>query len=40
VQFYGNFAREDLLLSLAAQIERAHPAWFAGRPPVHVTSAS
>ena len=38
VQLYGNFAREDLLLQMAAQIERARPEWFGAVPPVHVTS--
>jgi amidase len=37
VQLYGNFAREDQLLQLAAQIERARPEWFGAVPPVHVT---
>ncbi|HXA26308.1 MAG TPA: amidase [Acetobacteraceae bacterium] len=37
VQLYGNFAREALLLQLAAQIERARPEWFGSVPPVHVT---
>jgi amidase len=37
VQLYGNFAREDQLLQLAAQIERARPEWFRALPPVHVT---
>jgi len=36
VQFYGNFGREDLLLQIAAQIERARPEWFGAVPPVHV----
>jgi amidase len=36
VQLYGNFAREDLLLQLAAQVERARPEWFGAVPPVHV----
>jgi amidase len=36
---YGNFAREDLLLQVAAQIERAKPEWFNRSPPVHVTTA-
>jgi amidase len=37
VQLYGNFCREDLLLQLAGQIERARPQWFGAVPPVHVT---
>lgn len=36
-QLYGNFAREDLLLQVAAQVERAKPDWFGAVPPVHVT---
>ena len=36
-QIYGSFAREDLLLQLAAQLERAKPEWFGAVPPVHVT---
>jgi len=36
VQFYGNFCREDLLLQIAAQIERARPEWFGAAPPIHV----
>jgi len=39
VQLYGNFCREDLLLQMAAQIERARPEWFGAIPPVHVTRA-
>jgi len=39
-QLYGNFAREDVILSLAAQLERARPEWFNRTPPVHVTAAS
>jgi amidase len=38
VQFYGNFLREDLLLQIAAQIERAKPEWFGATPPLHVTT--
>jgi amidase len=38
VQLYGNFAREDLLLQVAAQVERARPEWFGNVPPVHVTN--
>jgi len=37
IQLYGNFCREDLLLKLAAQIERAHPEWFGVVPPMHVS---
>jgi amidase len=37
IQLYGNFCREDLLLKLAAQIERARPEWFGAIPPVHVS---
>jgi amidase len=37
VQLYGNFCREDLLLQLAAQIERARPEWFGAVPPVHIS---
>lgn len=36
-QLYGNWAREDLLLQVAAQVERARPEWFGAVPPVHVT---
>lgn len=37
VQLYGNFCGEELLLQLAAQIERARPEWFSAVPPVHVS---
>jgi amidase len=37
VQLYGDFCREDLLLQLTAQIERARPEWFGAVPPVHVS---
>ncbi len=36
VQVYGDFGREDVLLRLAAQLERARPDWFGVRPKVHV----
>jgi amidase len=36
VQLYGNFAREDLLLQVAAQIEQARPEWFSTTPPINV----
>lgn len=38
VQLYGDFAREDLLLQVAAQIERARPEWFAAVPPINVAA--
>jgi Asp-tRNA(Asn)/Glu-tRNA(Gln) amidotransferase A subunit family amidase len=37
VQLHGNFAREDLLLQVAAQIEGGRPEWFGTVPPVHVS---
>ena len=40
VQLYGNFCREDLLLQIAAQIERARPEWFGAIPGLHVGSGS
>ncbi len=38
VQVHGNFAAEDVLLQVAAQIEQAKPEWFATVPKNHVTS--
>jgi amidase len=38
VQVHGNFAAEDVLLQVAAQIERARPQWFGATPGVHVTT--
>jgi amidase len=32
VQFDGDFCREDLLLQIAAQLERSRPKWFAAVP--------
>jgi amidase len=40
VQIYGNFCREDLLLQIAAQIERARPEWFGALPRLHVGTGS
>ncbi|MEO9189618.1 MAG: amidase family protein, partial [Acetobacteraceae bacterium] len=37
MQLYGDFGREDVLLGLAAQMERARPEWFGTVPAVHVT---
>jgi amidase len=34
----GNFCREDLLLQLAAQVERAKPDWFDQAPPITVAT--
>ncbi|MGH7212831.1 MAG: amidase family protein, partial [Acetobacteraceae bacterium] len=39
VQLYGDFGREDVLLGLAAQLERARRDWFGAAPPVHVAGA-
>ena len=36
-QLHAKWAREDLLLQVAAQIERAKPEWFGAIPPVHVS---
>jgi amidase len=38
VQIHGNFAAEDVLIQVAAQVERAKPDWFAARPGVHVAA--
>jgi len=40
IQFYGNFCREDLLLQIAAQVERARPEWFGAVPGLHVGTGS
>ena len=37
VQVHGNFAAEDVLIQVAAQIERAKPAWFGATPGIHVS---
>jgi amidase len=37
VMLYAGWAHEARLLQVAAQIERARPAWFNQVPPVHVT---
>ncbi len=37
VQVHGNFAAEDVLIQVAAQIERAKPEWFGATPGVHVS---
>ena len=37
VMFHAAWAREDRLLQVAAQLERARPAWFNQVPPIHVT---
>ena len=34
-QLHAKWSREDLLLQVAAQIERAKPEWFGAVPPVH-----
>ncbi|MCC6717641.1 MAG: amidase [Acetobacteraceae bacterium] len=38
-QFYASWGEEALLMQVAAQLERAHPAWFNQTPPIHVTNA-
>jgi amidase len=38
VQAYGSWGAEDLLLQVAAQLERAQPSWFGATPPVHVAA--
>ncbi len=35
-QIYGSAGAEDLLLQVAAQLERAQPRWFGATPPVNV----
>jgi amidase len=40
IQIHGNFMAEDMLLQVAAQIERARPQWFGARPPVHIADGS
>jgi amidase len=37
--FYGNFSREDLLLQVARQIEKAKPEWFDQPAPLTVATA-
>lgn len=37
VMLYAAWTREDRLLQVAAQLERARPAWFNQVPPIHVT---
>jgi amidase len=37
VMFYAGWAGETRLLQVAAQLERARPAWFNQVPPIHVT---
>lgn len=37
IQLYGDFCREELLLQVAAQIDRTNPEWFGALPPVHVS---
>ncbi len=37
IQIHGNFACEDTLIQIAAQIERAKPEWFGAIPGIHVS---
>jgi len=37
--FYGNWSREDLLLQVARQIEKAKPEWFDQSAPLNVATA-
>jgi amidase len=37
VMFYAGWAGETRLLQVAAQLERARPAWFNQIPPIHVS---
>jgi amidase len=37
VMFYAGWGGETRLLQIAAQLERARPAWFNQVPPIHVT---
>ncbi len=36
-QIHGNFACEDVLIQIAAQVERAKPEWFGAIPGIHVS---
>jgi amidase len=36
--FYGNWSREDLLLQIARQLEKAKPEWFDQSAPLNVTT--
>jgi len=37
-QLYAKWGREDLLLQISGQIEKAKPEWFGAIPPEHVAS--
>ena len=39
-QLHAKWSREDLLLQVAGQIERARPEWFGAVPPTHVGRTS